>query len=265
MNLSSLTVFFFLFIMLPGAVKADEPLTVAVAANALRPAQEIARAFEAKEKIKLRMVSGSTGKLYAQIVQGAPFHVFLAADTIRPALLEEKGLTSDKRDKSRFTYALGTLALWSSRSDIPLEGLAFLNDKSVGRIAVANPKTAPYGQAALEVLEKSSLMSSVRDKLVFGESVSQAFGFARSGNADVAIVALSTVYGMEGTHAKVDESLYSPIVQQGVVLSGAPMSALKFIDFLLGPEGQAVFKKYGYGTENPTALKISSEGEKIVR
>jgi molybdate transport system substrate-binding protein len=257
-----LKIFFLVLFFLPGTANAGETLTVAVAANALRPVKEIAEAFEQTEKIELRLVSGSTGKLYAQIVQGAPFHVFLAADSARPALLEKKGFTTDG---SRFTYALGALALWSPHGRIPLEGhgIYALNDSRVGRIAVANPKTAPYGQAAMEALERSGIISYVQDKLVYGESVSQAFGFARSGNADVAIVALSTIYGTEGENAPVDESYYSPIVQQGVILRDRPVSSKKFIDFLLGPEGRAIFKKFGYRTPSPTIVKITGKGEDI--
>jgi molybdate transport system substrate-binding protein len=166
---------------------------------------------------------------------------------------------------SRFTYALGVLALWSPRGDIQLRGnsLASLKDERVGRIAIANPKTAPYGKAALEALERTGIMDYVRAKLVYGESVSQAFGFARSGNADVAIVALSTIYGIEGDHARLDENYYSPIVQQGVVLKDRPDSAVKFIEFLTGPEGQAVFKKYGYRTPSPIMVKNTEKGEDI--
>jgi molybdate transport system substrate-binding protein len=262
MKVRLLSVFFLVLFFLPGAVNAGETLTVAVAANALRPVQEIAGAFERTEGVELRLVSGSTGKLYAQIVQGAPFEVFLAADSERPALLEKNGLILDG---SRFTYALGTLALWSLSGNIPLDGhgLYALNDARVGRIAVANPKTAPYGKAALEALERSGIIDSVQHKLVYGESVSQAFGFARSGNADVAIVALSTIYGVEGDHAPVHEGYHSPIVQQGVVLRTAPASARKFVGFLMGPEGQAIFKKYGYRNPSSTIAKNTNKEEDV--
>jgi molybdate transport system substrate-binding protein len=230
----------------PPAAKAGRALTVAVATNALRPVQEVARAFGEAEGVEMRIVSGSTGKLYAQIIQGAPFDVFLAADSLRPELLEQKGLT---KDGSRTTYTLGVLALWSPPGGIDLGArslLKTLTNPAVGRIALPNPKTAPYGRAAFEAIESAGISGEVGGKLVFGESVSQAFGFARSGNADVAIVSLSTLYGTEGERVTLKSDLYSPIVQQGVVLADAPGSARRFMDFLTGPGGQEVFRRYGY-------------------
>jgi molybdate transport system substrate-binding protein len=245
MLLRRLILFCLLPAFIPATASAGRTLTVAVAANALRPAQEIAKEYAEAEGVEVRLVSGSTGKLYAQIVQGAPFDVFLAADSLSPGLLEEKGFI---REGSRTTFTRGLLALWSPREDLHLDvrGLKALKDESVGRVSLASPKIAPYGRAAMQALNHAGIAGDIEEKLVFGESVSQALGFARSGNADVAIVALSTVYGIEGEHFPLTTDLYSPIDQQLVILDGAPASAGKFVDFLMGPRGQAVLKKYGY-------------------
>ena len=226
----------------PPVARGETPLTVAVAANALVPVKELARAFTDAGGGEVRVVSGSTGKLYAQIVQGAPFDVFLAADRERPARLFKKGLT----DGEPFTYAQGTLVLWTPKAaDLNGAGMDVLKEKRFNRIAIANPRTAPYGRAAMEALESAGLVAAVGSKLVYGESVSQAFGFARSGNADAAIVALSTVTGTGGAYAVILAGDHSPILQDGVVLKDAPKAARDFITFMKGP-GRAVFAKYGY-------------------
>lgn len=231
---------------------AARELTVAVSANAFRPVREIAAAFETSANVKVSLVSGSTGKLYTQIVQGAPFHVFLAADSERPALLEEKGLGIKG---TRFTYARGVLALWTPRSDLfgdlSSEGasLDLLASARVERVAIANPKTAPYGAATFAALERRGLLEKIQHKFVYGESVTQALSIANSGNADVAIVALSTIYGLAGDHRLVDEALYEPIIQQGVAIKDSPAAALEFMEFLRSDAARAIFGKYGYLTE----------------
>jgi len=227
------------------AEAAGRVLTVAVASNALRPVQELAGLFEERYGVKVRISSGSTGKLYTQITQGAPFHVFFAADKRRPELLEEKGLIERG---SRFTYAVGALIVWTKRPGLDLgsRGLTFLKDARIRRIAVANPSTAPYGRAAVEALERKGILKDVQNKFVYGENVSQAFNFARTGNADVCIVALSTIYGQDGSYFPVDGAIHSPIVQQAVILRGAPPEAREFTRFLSSPDAVTVFSKYGY-------------------
>ena len=232
-----------LFISAPA--RAGEPvLTVAVASNALRPVQEIARAYAETSGIKVRLVHGSTGKLYMQITQGAPFDIFLAADQRRPALLVKDGLA--KEDAS-FTYARGRLVLWTMNEDLDLS-LALLGDARVKKIAIANPVTAPYGRAAMEVVAATNLLGRVEHKLVYGESVSQAFSYARTGNAEVAITSLSTIKGQGGAHKLIDASLYSPIIQDGVILNDID-AALSFKDFLFKERASGIFSGYGYKTD----------------
>ena len=226
--------------------EAEEgPLTVAVASNAFRALREIALAFEETTGVKVTLVHGSTGKLYTQIVQGAPFHLFLAADRERPALLGEKGYT---KPGTRFTYVRGVPALWSAREELAIgsRGLGALTDPAVLRVAIANPETAPYGKAAVEALKSYGIFDGVKDKLVYGENVSQAFSFASTGNADAAFVSLSTIYGQGGDFAAVAAGHYAPVVQDGVILKHAPVAARSFADFLGGRVAQEIFLRYGY-------------------
>jgi molybdate transport system substrate-binding protein len=243
-----LSALFFLPTLSTGADAGKATVTVAVAANALRPIEEIALAFTEAKGIEVRVVHGSTGKLYAQITQGAPFDVFLSADKLRPSTLVEKGFAGPE---SRFTYARGSLALWTARKDLKLSerGLDVLNDESVKKVAIANPMTAPYGSAAMEAIVAKKLFATVEAKLVFGETVSQAFSYARTGNADVAITSLSTIYGQEGESISIDEALYPLIEQDGVVLKDANKEADRFREFLSSKKAIEIFSRYGYVTD----------------
>ncbi|MDQ6960832.1 MAG: molybdate ABC transporter substrate-binding protein [Mariprofundaceae bacterium] len=230
----------------PCKVWAGEALTVAVAANFYRPMQEIASAYEKQSGNRVRLVSGSTGKLYAQIIQGAPYQIFFAADSRRPALLESQGLI---QPGSRFTYATGALVLWSMRDDLDLKarGMKTLLDKRVKHIAIANPKTAPYGHAAMQALKAAGMDRMVRAKLVYGENIGQVFLFVRSGNADVGLVAASSTYQAGGRISVAPSDSYDPIVQQAVVLRHAPETARRFTAFLSSETARKVLRKYGYG------------------
>ncbi|VAW35657.1 Molybdenum ABC transporter, substrate-binding protein ModA [hydrothermal vent metagenome] len=222
------------------------PLTIAVTSNALGPVKKITESFNIEHNARVRIVSGSTGKLFTQITQGAPFDMLIAADEERPRLLEERGLT--KKD-SRFTYASGVLVIWSPGQDGPLKDdrtLAVLKDPAVRRIAVANPRIAPYGHAAFEALRAEGILEDVRSKFIYGENVSHAFNFARTGNADLALTALPTTHGQGGRRVVIDSALHSPIIQQAVILKDAPDSAAAFAAYLRGPKGRAILKEYGY-------------------
>lgn len=241
---------FVLFFLPLRAAALEDTLIVAVAANALRPVSEIVLAFEETSAVVVKIVHGSTGKLYAQITQGAPFDIFLSADRLRPLLLIEKGFA---KPDSGFTYVRGALALWTDRADLKLgdRGLEILYDESVKKIAIANPVTAPYGRAALDVVlggytSKSGKRVDIEKKLVYGESVSQAFSYVRTGNAQVAITALSTIYSQPGEFLVIDESLYELIVQDGVILKDASHHADAFKEFLFTREAIDIFIKYGY-------------------
>jgi hypothetical protein len=154
-----------------GPAVADETVTVAVASNFSRTAAELSAKFAGETGIAIRISNGSTGKLYAQILNGAPFDIFLAADAERPALLEESGLAVSG---SRFTYAEGALVLWSRGAP---DCLAALRDDTGGHVALANPVTAPYGKAALEFLIHEGYREMVSDRIVYGENIAQTLQF----------------------------------------------------------------------------------------
>ena len=232
-----------------------EVLTIAAASDAVRPLQEIAGIFEGNHPVKIEIISGSTGKLYTQITQGAPFHIFFAADDKRTALLKKEGLA----EPGAGFKVTGTLVVWTNREELALgdKDLSFLKDAVIKHIAVANPDTAPYGYVAFEALRSSGLMDSVKDKLVYGESVSHAFNFTRTGNADVAIVSLSIVYGQGGDYFIVDSRRHSPLIQEAVILKNSPGAAKAFLEFLRGGEAASIFSKYGYKIPVPKNQRSS--------
>jgi molybdate transport system substrate-binding protein len=227
-----------------------EPLTVAAASNFTRPAHELAASFEARTGTPVRLVVGSTGKLYAQIVHGAPFDVFLAADAERPLRLVDDGLGIRR---SRFTYATGSLVLWSR--DARLDGadcrqvLETLGDR---KLAIANPATAPYGKAAREFLEAEVLWERLRPQLVYGESIAQALQFAASGNAALGLIAGSQSIDERLPAATcrwdVPASSHAPIEQQAVLLRRAAnkTTAREFLDFLRSPQAARIIRAHGY-------------------
>lgn len=238
---------------LPGGCRTwdevEEPLTVAVAANAVKPLEELAQAFEEKTGRKVRVVSGSSGKLYAQILAGAPFDLFFSADQKLPMLLEQAGLAAPG---SRRTYAIGTLVLWSAKQGY-LDGRGeILRQGGFRHLAIANPETAPYGAAARQVLENLGLWETLRPKLVTAESIGQAYSFIASGNAELGFVALSQLKESRagGSLWTPPKSLYEPIDQQVVVLKRAIRleAAKEFRDFTTGRRGSGVWKRFGYGS-----------------
>lgn len=226
---------------------AAAELNVAVAANFTEAAREIAAAFEASTGDHVLLSFGSTGQLYTQITQGAPFVVFLAADDERPnkAVAEGLGVAG-----SVFTYAVGKLALWSSQPAIPASE-ATLRAGQFEKLALANPKTAPYGAAAVEVLTRLGLYEKLAPKLVQGTNIAQTHQYVAGGSAELGFVALSQVIGQTGGSLwMVPELLYKPIRQDAVLLkTGAELpSAKAFLAFLKGPEAAAVIAHFGYGT-----------------
>ncbi|MCB2100100.1 MAG: molybdate ABC transporter substrate-binding protein [Rhodobacterales bacterium] len=225
-------------------------VAVATASNFLQPLRRIAAAFEAASGHDVAISAGSTGKLYAQIMQGAPFDVFLAANAREPKRLEAEG---EAVAGTRFTYALGTLAVWSATPGIDPQRA--LRSGDFGRIALANPKLAPYGRAMLQVFDRLGIARPAADRLVVAENVSQALQFAQSGNTTFAAVALSQVRalgnGERGSPWIVDADLYDPIAQQAVLLKGGAdnAAAVAFLDYLRGPAGRAAVVSFGYGVE----------------
>lgn len=227
---------------------ADE-VQVAVAANFTAPIQAIAKDFEKDTGHKLVASFGATGQFYAQINNGAPFEVFLAADDSTPAKLEQEKQTVAG---SRFTYAIGTLALWSAKPGYVDAQGEVLKTNYYKHLSIANPKTAPYGLAATQVLAKLNLTEATKGKLVEGQNITQAFQFVSTGNAELGFVALSQIYKdgkvENGSAWIVPSSLHDPIRQDAVILNkGKDNPAAKaFIDYLRGPKATAVIKSYGY-------------------
>ncbi len=238
----------FVSLLAAAGVHAAE-VQVAVAANFTAPAQQIAGEFERKTGHKAVLSFGATGKFYAQISNGAPFEVFLAADDTTPARLDKEGGTVAG---SRFTYAVGTLVLWSAKADFVDGKGEVLKGGKFNKLSVANPKTAPYGAAALETLTRLKLLDAVQPKLVQGENIAQTFQFASTGNADLAFVALSQVFKdgklSSGSAWIVPGEMHEPIYQDAVILAKGKdnPAAAAFLEFLKSPYAHAVIKSYGY-------------------
>ncbi|MNO81255.1 Molybdate-binding periplasmic protein precursor [compost metagenome] len=227
---------------------ADE-VQVAVAANFTAPIQAIAKDFQQDTGHTLIAAYGATGQFYAQIKNGAPFEVFLAADDSTPAKLEqEKAIVPG----SRFTYAIGTLALWSAKPGYVDAQGEVLKKNDFKHLSIANPKTAPYGLAATQVLDKLQLTEATKAKLVEGQNITQAFQFVSTGNAELGFVALSQIYKdgkvENGSAWVVPSSLHEPIRQDAVILNkGKDNPAAKaFIEYLKSPKAAALIKSYGY-------------------
>ncbi len=234
-------------VLASGAI-ADE-VKVAVAANFTAPMQAIAPAFEKATGHKLLASFGATGQFYAQIRHGAPFDVLLSADDSTPARLEGDGATVPG---SRFTYAIGSLVLWSADASY-LDGTnAALKAGQFRHLSIANPKAAPYGLAAMQVLDKLGLSEAVKAKLVEGQNITQAHQFVSSGNAELGFVALSQLYKdgqlSGGSAWIVPDAMYDPIRQDAVMLKQGANNpaAVALVEYLKGPEAAKVIESFGY-------------------
>ena len=231
-----------------GSAQAEE-VQVAVAANFTAPLQSIAADFEKDTGHKVIAAYGATGQFYAQIKNGAPFEVFLSADDSTPQKLENEG---DTVKGSRFTYAIGTLALWSAKDGYVDSQGKVLSDNQYQHLAIANPKAAPYGLAATQVLARLGLTDQVKAKIVEGQNITQAYQFVSTGNAELGFVALSQVYKdgkvSGGSAWIVPGDMHDPIKQDAVILNkGKDNPAAKaLVDYLKGPKAAAVIKSYGY-------------------
>lgn len=220
---------------------------IAVAANFAVPARHLAEEFGAASGHRLRLSSGSTGKFYAQIRSGAPFDVLLSADEQTPRRLEADRLAVPG---SRFTYAVGRLVLWSPKPGVVDENS--IRSRKFARLAIANPRLAPYGAAAREALERLGLWDLVQPKLVQGENIAQAFQFVSSGNADLGLVALSQLEepgkGAAGSYWLVPERYHAPLRQDAALLvRGAGNDAAgAFLAYLKSPPVRERIRAYGY-------------------
>jgi len=231
-----------------GAFAQD--LTVAVAANMQYTFDELKAAFKEDTGVNIKSVIGSSGKFTAQIENGAPFDLFISADTGYPQTIAKEGLAYN----SPKVYAYGKLVIWTM-SDIDLsQGVMVLADSNVHKVALASPKTAPYGRQAVNAIKYYNLYPKVSSKLVYGESIAQATQFISTRAADIGFTAKSVVLAAnmkdKGKWVEVDKNAYEPIAQAAVILKHAQKgnlaSAQKFFDFLFGEKARKIFEKYGY-------------------
>ena len=226
-------------------------ITIAVAANVSYAIDELKDEFnKTYPDTKVIVTLGSSGKLTAQIKNGAPYELFLAANMGYPEALYKEGVAVTKP----IIYAQGALAFLSKNELNYTQGIQLLSDPSIKKIAIANPETAPYGKAALEAMEKSGIYENIKEKLVFAESISQTVTYALTA-ADIGIIAKSSLYSSNMTEYKegvnwseVDTGLYTPIDQGIVVLKNgeANSEARAFYDFMLSQKAKEILLKYGY-------------------
>ena len=236
---------------LSGPAARAEELNVAVAANFFGTLQKLAPKFEQASGNKLLLSSGSSGQFYTQIRQGAPFDVLLSADSDRPRQLETEGLGVAG---SRFTYAIGTLVLWSPKADVVDRDGKVLRGGAYRMIGIADPHNAPYGAAAQQVLTALGLWEQLNQdkKLAVGENINQAWQFAATGNVDMAFVALSQVSdsnAISGSYWLPPQALYTPLTQDAVILTRTGKRALAdaFLKWLRqDPQAIAAIKAAGY-------------------
>ena len=231
-----------------GAVQADE-VNVAVATNFTAPMNVIAAEFAKDTGHQAKPAFGSSGKFYAQIKNGAPFQMLLSADDETPAKLEKEGLTVAG---SRFTYAVGTLVLWSAKTGVVDDKGEVLRKGGFNKLALANPKLAPYGRAAVEVLTGMGLLVSITPKFVQGENIAQTYQFASTGNAELGFVALSQVMKdgkiTSGSAWVVPGKLHTPIRQDAVILTSGKGNAAAdaLVKYLRTDKAKAIIRSYGY-------------------
>lgn len=234
------------------SVCSAQTVHVAVAANFTQAMNQIVTQFESMSGHDVVVSLGSSGKLFAQIQHGAPFDVLLSADQEKPMALEQEGRTVPE---SRFTYAIGELALWSSNETLIDQSPAVLSQNTFHKLALANPKLAPYGAAAVEVLTKMALLETTQHKWVQGENITQAYQFVATGNAELGFVALSQIMQdgqiKKGSYWRVPSDWHSPIRQDAVLLDKGRTNpaALALLAFLKSTEGKEIIQSYGYQTE----------------
>ncbi len=243
----------FAWILLTGIPVFAGEVTAAVASNFLNPFKQLVSNFQKQSGHTVSIVSGSTGKLYAQIIHGAPFDIFLAADSERPRLLAKGGQAVAA---TRFTYARGKIVLWSADPErISAYGRKFLRSQNFKHLALANPKTSPYGKAAFMTLQRLNLWESLSPLIVRGENIGQTFQFVATGNAEVGFVALSQVLDprlkIKGSRWQVPRHLYDPIDQDAVLLNRGQTNpaAQALWKFLQSDAARKIIQSYGYGLQ----------------
>ena len=231
----------------------DEKLTIATAANMQFVIKGLVDVFSEQTGVDCEIITGSSGKLMAQIVEGAPYDLFVSADMKYPEELYQHGFTTGVPQ----IYAYGKLVLWSADEGIEPD-MALLTNEQINHIALANPKTAPYGQAAVEALKHYDIYEKVKQKLVYGESISQTNQFIISGGAEIGFTARSVVQSPEmadkGAWIAVDENAYSPIAQGVVIIksTGQMKNAEKFYAFLFSEQAKEILEHSGYARNEYT-------------
>lgn len=223
-------------------------IKIAVASNFFQTLSIIARQYEQKTAQKITLISGSTGKHYAQIMNGAPYDAFFAADMERPLRLEQEGYI---QPGSRFTYAIGKLVLWDPLNTTRTTSIDRLSSLDFTHVAIANPDLAPYGKAARQVLQSFNIWHRLKGKIVRGENIGQAFQFVKSGNAELGFVAESQLIGpdpsVQGGVWAVPARLHDPIEQQAVLLKNSP-EAIEFMAYCQSEEVLNMIRANGYHT-----------------
>lgn len=246
----SIKLVFILFVVFLGSVRA-ESINIAVASNFIAPAQEIAKLFENETGHQIKISSGSSGKFFAQIQNGAPFHILLSADALIPVNLLKEGLAVPS---TQITYAIGKLVLWSSTAELVTGNDKALDGNKFKKIAIANPELAPYGVAAIETLKHLGQYQHIKTKIVWGENIAQTHQFVLSGNAELGFVSASQVMRdgklIQGSAWIIPDSFHSAILQDAVLLNKGSNSiaARSFLIFLESEKVKKIIQEYGYGT-----------------
>lgn len=225
---------------------AAEEIRVAVASNFRNTGRMLAEQFNASHSDQVVMIFGSSGKFYAQVSKGAPFDVLLSADSERPQKLESEGHAIAG---TRMTYAIGKLTLWSSKQGLVDAQGEILRQGSFNKLAMANPRHAPYGAAAQQVLKNLNLLESLKEKIVLGGNIEQAFQYITSGNVELGFVARAqlaqSIWGSQGSRWEVPDELYPPIEQQAILIKDKP-AARAFLAALTSPEAKQLILSHGY-------------------
>lgn len=239
----------FISFTLYGVTAFADTAYIACASNFTEPMKTLVHIFETQTGHNLKVSYGSSGKFAAQIAHGAPFDVFLSADQAKPHSLTEQGLTVQG---TQFTYALGTLVLWSADSALINSEALVLTGNAYRKIALANPKLAPYGEAAVEVLTNLHLLDETKPKWVQGENIAQTYQFIATGNAELGFVAFSQLQAdnTPGSYWIVPKHLYTPIKQDAVLLSkgGKNVAARQWLEYLKSPSAQEIIHGFGYAS-----------------
>lgn len=242
---SSVVLGLFSLALFASSARADT-LHIAVASNFAATMADIAETFEQQSGHQVRISPGASGKLYAQILHGAPFQLFFSADQNKPLALEQQGIGVAG---SRFTYAHGRLVLWTRRNNLTLEQGKALSTSTWRRLALANPRHAPYGIAATEVLEHLGLSEHTRKRWVIGENIAQTYQFVATGNADLGFIALSQTHQSEtpvaGQAWLIPAEWHRPIRQDVLLLDDTP-AARALLAFMHSATATQVIQRYGY-------------------